>query len=137
MKTYRELKILRHLTNNECAYAPKLIKAVYSGKKFNIAMISTHKRSNSTKNVIADKSSKIKKKFISDRNLLRKVDKDLYLVMEKVAFDLDKMMIEADFVECHIITILYNALCGLKQLHNAGLIHRDIKTSNILVDNEC
>lgn len=34
-------------------------------------------------------------------------------------------------------TIMYNCLSGLKQLHGAGLVHRDIKPCNILIDCEC
>lgn len=37
----------------------------------------------------------------------------------------------------HIITILYNALVGLKRLHEMGLMHRDIKPMNMLVDEHC
>jgi serine/threonine protein kinase len=35
------------------------------------------------------------------------------------------------------VIILYNILCGLNFIHSANLIHRDIKASNILMNDEC
>ena len=39
--------------------------------------------------------------------------------------------------ETEILVIIYNILCGLNYLHSANVVHRDIKTSNILIDLNC
>ena len=39
--------------------------------------------------------------------------------------------------EEHVITIIYNLLCALNFIHSANIMHRDIKTSNILIDDNC
>ena len=39
--------------------------------------------------------------------------------------------------ELHIKTIMYNTLAGLKFMHEAQIIHRDIKPGNILINADC
>ena len=39
--------------------------------------------------------------------------------------------------ETHIITLLFNTLCGLKYVHSAGIYHRDLKPANCLVNRDC
>ena len=64
----------------------------------------------------------------------------LFIVMEYVNTDLKKVLNDADKIGLendHVITILYNSLCCLNFIHSANIIHRDIKSANILMDDEC
>ena len=38
--------------------------------------------------------------------------------------------------ENDIVTLMYSTLCSLNYLHSAGLMHRKLEPSNILVDQD-
>lgn len=39
--------------------------------------------------------------------------------------------------EDELICILYNQLCSVNFLHSAGIIHRNLQPSSLLIDSEC
>jgi len=60
------------------------------------------------------------------------------LVMELLESDIDIMLKnKVEFSEQHLIKMVYNALCSLSFLHEANVIHRDLKSANILISSNC
>jgi serine/threonine protein kinase len=67
-------------------------------------------------------------------------DQDLYLVMEMLNTDLRKdlffsMKKNNSFDPMKTRYIMYGALRALQYIHNRGVLHRDMKPSNILLSN--
>ena len=63
-----------------------------------------------------------------------KSGKDLYMVCEYMATDLNAVIKSGILEPIHAKYICYQMLSGLKFMHSAGVVHRDIKPSNILID---
>ncbi|EGV64593.1 serine/threonine protein kinase [Yamadazyma tenuis] len=61
----------------------------------------------------------------------------LYCFQELCQYDLASVIYsESQFSEFHIQSFVYQLLCGLKYIHSADVIHRDLKPGNILVTAE-
>ena len=59
------------------------------------------------------------------------------LVMEYMEADIDTLLKhEMAFSEQHLIKLAYHSLCAMSFLHEANVMHRDLKTSNLLYSNE-
>ena len=62
--------------------------------------------------------------------------KDVYIVMELMDANLCRVIgIELD--HDRMSYLWYQLLCGIKHLHSADIVHKDLKPSNILVKEDC
>ena len=58
--------------------------------------------------------------------------------MEFLESDLDQLLkCKIVFSELYMVRIIYNSLCALAFLHEANVMHRDLKSSNILITSDC
>ncbi|KAI3805169.1 hypothetical protein L1987_27285 [Smallanthus sonchifolius] len=69
--------------------------------------------------------------------LTSRVSGNLYLVFEYMDHDLAGLAASpmVKFTEPQIKCYMQQLLCGLEHCHNRGVLHRDIKGSNLLIDN--
>ena len=64
-------------------------------------------------------------------------DRDIYLVFEYMETDLHASIRANILQDIHKQYILWQALKAVAYMHSAGLVHRDMKPANMLLNEEC
>ena len=154
IKVLREISLLRKLNaishqlvqktgsreNGKGLFVPELIEVITT--KGNDRLFSKRPssyggaKSGETKasSNLDDKFQHVDLKTINDDVNLH----EICLVMEFLESDLDQLLkCKIDFSVTHLLKIVYHSLCSLAFLHEANVMHRDLKSSNILITADC
>ena len=64
----------------------------------------------------------------------------IFLILDYCEYDIAKAILNQrpdNMEEDHVVTVVYNILCAINFIHSTGIMHRDLKPGNILINKEC
>ncbi len=62
----------------------------------------------------------------------------IYMMTEHYPTDLARIIRSTQpITDAHVQTLMYQLMCGLKYLHSANILHRELKPTSVLVNREC
>lgn len=68
----------------------------------------------------------------------QKTDNDGFTCVELMECDLAAIIRSGQpLTDAHFQSFIYQILCGLKYIHSANVLHRDLKPGNLLVNADC
>ncbi|CAH0479314.1 unnamed protein product [Peronospora belbahrii] len=74
---------------------------------------------------------------LKDLSMCKEKD-ELYMMMELADTDLHRLIQSSCLLtEGHIRIIMYQVLSGVKAMHDNGILHRDLKPGNLLLNQDC
>ncbi|RLN45800.1 hypothetical protein BBJ29_008204 [Phytophthora kernoviae] len=74
---------------------------------------------------------------LKDLSMCQEKD-ELYMMMELADTDLHRLIQSScPLTEGHIRVIMYQVLSGVKAMHDNGVLHRDLKPGNLLLNKDC
>ncbi|OWZ18093.1 CMGC/MAPK protein kinase [Phytophthora megakarya] len=74
---------------------------------------------------------------LKDLSMCKEKD-ELYMMMELADTDLHRLIQSScPLTEGHIRVIMYQVLSGVKAMHDNGVLHRDLKPGNLLLNKDC
>ena len=121
-------KVARMYKSDKCHFVTELIDIIYPESQVKYVFTNTPETLSSDGNRIQNSTSQ------ADASTLI----SFCIVMEFVDTDLDQILKhKIEFSERHLLKVLYSLVSSLSFVHECNVIHRDLKSANVLVSASC